>query len=460
MPGDATASIAEQARAFLTWAEQEIHDGVILPGALQELKHRIARLLYALAHQAVDAPYPEGGAAARLWAFFPSVDPRQQPVGHRLFIESFRDGGPTDRTLRDLWHADYLGVGPPSGVNSASWKAAVGNGFAGPAAVAELLQAVRGIASHRESGADSRSDTLSDVAITLLRRVSERWAEYDADALTATESKALCVLVAAGLVERRGRFRLRMHNNPLAVEATFMATGEYGFVEAMEHLVAGVLEDWKGAFQAWRTGQASGAPAFFCERLKPDEWRLTEEGVAARKDLGASKPHVVLDFVLRRGFFHGRQPVRGAGALVRVQKVQASPMPSADVAIRNWREGAEAFAAAFRADIKTLENGRTAVPPDTGAAKRGWNEQVGEYLDRNQKDLDQMADAYRSGNTEFGEALYKKLFSPSAVARALNARHAGSIQRTEAYRERVMKYRNRQRDDDSLADGIRRRAPS
>lgn len=155
MPDDTTDKIAEQARAFLAWAEQEMRDGVFLRGALQELKKRIARLLYALPQRAAGSPGHGGDAAAQLWAFFSAVDPRKQSVGHRLFIESFSGGEPTDRTLDNLSRADYLSVGPPRRTDSVSWKAAVEHGFAGRAAVAELLQAVRGIALQCESGAGS-----------------------------------------------------------------------------------------------------------------------------------------------------------------------------------------------------------------------------------------------------------------------------------------------------------------
>ena len=154
MPDDGTAKMAEQARSFLTWAEQEIHDEVFLPGALRELKERVARILYALAQQAADHPADWGERAARLWRFFSVVDPRQQTVGHRQFVESFQNGEPTERTLRDLWHASYLSVGPPKTVDSASWKVAVERGFAGRAAVAELMQAIRGLAA---SGGGDRS---------------------------------------------------------------------------------------------------------------------------------------------------------------------------------------------------------------------------------------------------------------------------------------------------------------
>lgn len=103
---------------------------------------------------------------------------------------------------------------------------------------------------------DRAADDLIETAVAaLLRRIPDRWQEYDADSLTATESNALFLLVAAGMVERRIMFRMRLHNHPVAVEATVTATGEYGFAEAMELVLALVWADWRDAFVAWRNGE-------------------------------------------------------------------------------------------------------------------------------------------------------------------------------------------------------------
>lgn len=219
-------------------------------------------------------------------------------------------------------------------------------------------------ATNRSRTAGGSPDLLGDAVAGLLRRIPERWAEYEADVLTATEAQALVLLISAGMVERRGRFRLRMHNHPLAAEGTFAATGEYGFVEAMKYVSAAMWEDWKGAFEAWRAGETSAAPTFWCEHLKPDEWRLTDQGALARThlDAGESDP---LDFVLRRGFFDGqprliategrvakRESVRGAGHLVALRKVRTDSISAASVNIANWKEGADAFAQALAASFK------------------------------------------------------------------------------------------------------------
>ena len=87
---------------------------------------------------------------------------------------------------------------------------------------------------------DTAADFIQTAVAALLSRVPERWEEYDGDSLTATESQALFLLVAAGMVERRIRFRAWMHKHPVAVEATVTATGEYGFAEAMEPVLAAI----------------------------------------------------------------------------------------------------------------------------------------------------------------------------------------------------------------------------
>ena len=231
---------------------------------------------------------------------------------------------------------------------------------------------------HRDESVNP-DDLLQDAVADLLRRIPERWAEYDADTLTATESQALALLVAAGMVERRIRLRARLHNHPVAVEATITATGEFGFAEAMEPVLASMWGEWMGAYRAWRAGETRGAPLSVTEHLKPDEWRLTDQGVLARADLDGGHADRVLDFVLRRGFFDGqprlttepgrvrisrREPVRGYGRLVTMRKVQADDAALPAVAIANWKEGADALATAFETMVKAAFEAK--------AAAEGW----------------------------------------------------------------------------------------
>lgn len=244
------------------------------------------------------------------------------------------------------------------------------------------------VASSQTSDSGGSSDVLGDAVAALLRRIPEIWAEYDADALTATESQALFLLVAAGMVERRGRFRVRMHNHPLAVEATITATGECGLAEAMECVTAAMWDDWKGAFQAWQTSETRSAPKFWSERLKPDEWRLTDQGALGRADIGAGEP-TPLDLVLRRGFFDEnpypvldpgrmggrigqRKPVRGAGRVIELRKVRTDSVSTANVNIANWNEGAESFAKAFTAFKPGVRAGDPAPAPSAWVPPPGF----------------------------------------------------------------------------------------
>jgi hypothetical protein len=201
------------------------------------------------------------------------------------------------------------------------------------------------------------AEILKPEVVKLLLRVPERWQVYRPDELSEPQSQALFLLTAAGMVERRERMRLMMLNHPLIVEATICATGEYGAVEAMMPLAAQMWKDWQDAFRLWQEGHTHNIPPFHCERLEPAEWRLTDQGIIARKDVKSGNKNIALDFVLKRGFFDGlpyqkpdgslsiRRPVRGKGALVRIKKLKGEPPNALEIA--NWGEGAEAFANAF-----------------------------------------------------------------------------------------------------------------
>jgi hypothetical protein len=192
----------------------------------------------------------------------------------------------------------------------------------------------------------------------LLRRIPETWRDYRPDDLSETQEQGLFLLTAAGMVERRERLRLRFANHPVVAEATITMTGEYGGIEALEPLVANLWADWQDAFREWKKGDAANVSPAHCERLEPSEWRLTDQGQIARQDIQKGEQKTVFDFVLKRGFFDGRprmmpdgrvtrrEPVRGKGSLVKMDKTTADAAPAA-VNIGNWGEGGDAFAQAF-----------------------------------------------------------------------------------------------------------------
>jgi hypothetical protein len=212
-------------------------------------------------------------------------------------------------------------------------------------------------------GRITASAEMLEVAVAeLLHRIPETWQAYEPDDLSETKAQGLFLLTAAGMVERRERLRLRFANHPVVAEATITMTGEYGGIEALEPLVANLWSDWQDAFRVWKKGDAANVSPAHCERLEPSEWRLTDQGQIARQDIQKGEQKTVFDFVLKRGFFDGRprplpdgrasrrEPVRGYGALVSMEKMQAADLNgngAGMVNVGNWREGGDAFAQAF-----------------------------------------------------------------------------------------------------------------
>ncbi len=232
--------------------------------------------------------------------------------------------------------------------------------------------------------------TTTDVAAaveSLLRSIPERWTDFDHDELSAAEQRAVFLLVAAGLVERRIGVRGEFAGQAPAIECTIDATGEYGIVEALEPVAAEVWTVWGPAFAAWKAGDAGVSTPFRFTRTGLDRWRLTEQGVTARDDLDVDAPSPgaaafvgsrqrALEFVLRTGHQADRPPVRGEGRLVafRSDATGGAPAP-APVALANAGEVAAAFREALAPVIQAALQGRE-EPPDEAAPGGGvsWEE--------------------------------------------------------------------------------------
>jgi hypothetical protein len=193
------------------------------------------------------------------------------------------------------------------------------------------------------------SKNLLAVAVdTLLRQAPDSWTDSPLDA-----SEALNVLTAAGFVERRIVFAVRLPGEERFQRITIETTGEYGLGEAME----AVLHDWWARWGGWwqKLRQEIGEPVKPIVVWESDKWRLTDQGRVARVDLekGESWP---IDFALKRGFFDGtprllpdgritrREPVWGYGRLVSIENASSGSLA---VSISNWPEGSAAFAKAF-----------------------------------------------------------------------------------------------------------------
>ncbi len=199
---------------------------------------------------------------------------------------------------------------------------------------------------------------------TILRSVPDTWTDYDANTLTATQEQAVLLLTAAGMIERRVTLRIRMAGQSVAMEGTLTFTGEHGFAQAVEPMIADAWHVWRESLTTTKDAERADAAAFLCERIGKEQWRLTAAGATARHDLAEGNSSLVFDFVLKRGFFDGRPrllpngrisqrlPVAGNGRLERMQRIRADAEP-AGVHIANWDAGAKAFAAAFAEFFKT-----------------------------------------------------------------------------------------------------------
>jgi len=192
-------------------------------------------------------------------------------------------------------------------------------------------------------------DPLPTAVETLLRQAPDSWAD------APVEQDALAVLTAAGFVERRITFTVRLPGEEQTQRITIETTGEFGFAEAME----AVVQDWWARWgQRWRElRQEIGAPVKPIVTRESDAWRLTDQGRQAQADLeqGESRP---IDFALKRGFFDGqprllpdgritqREPVRGYGRLVSIENA-SSPLAIDVAKFSAASELAEAFVKVF-----------------------------------------------------------------------------------------------------------------
>lgn len=222
------------------------------------------------------------------------------------------------------------------------------------------------------------NDLLAEAVAGLLARIPEKWEPVPSD-LSDHEKQALVALIAAGLVERRITFSIRLPGQQERAIIAIEITGEGGLAEAMEGALQELWLRW-GKRWAELRGEV-GSPKHIIE-TKEDYWRLSSHGKIAKEDLESEDPlnrRCPIDFVLRRGFFDGapklmpdgrivrREPVRGYGRLLRCQ-IENAPSGSLGVEVNNWQAGAEAFAKAFERFLQNL--GSSPAPsPASGQAE-------------------------------------------------------------------------------------------
>tara|TARA_R110002072_G_scaffold179059_1_gene335061 strand:- start:121551 stop:122405 length:855 start_codon:yes stop_codon:yes gene_type:complete len=224
----------------------------------------------------------------------------------------------------------------------------------------------------------------------MLMRIPKRWQRWDPDSLTDIQDRTLFLLVAAGMVERRCRLRMQMLNHPVLLEASLTTTGEAG-VSSLEAGAAAMWHEWADAWTTWKESDTAGTSPFHAERLAPEEWRLTTEGVTARKDLRAGELSYVFEFVLKTGDFRNRKPVAGRSRLLKLDRKQ-SPQKSASTDanevgfnVSNWGEGAKAIGDLLSGQLEVMlerlvenpkrrrkktANKKTTVGPDPNQKQR------------------------------------------------------------------------------------------
>jgi hypothetical protein len=304
-------------------------------------------------------------------------------------------------------------------------------------------------------------DTPELAVAELLRRIPETWQTYRPDDLTQTQSQAFSLLIGAGMVEHRGHGRLRMLNHPVMVECTYTATGESGLAEAFEKVCAAMWTDWQEAYNKWKQGDGGDVSPFHVEQLEPFEWRLTDQGILARKDAAGGEQDV-FDFVLKRGFFGGqprqmpdgrimlqRNPVHGTGSLIRMERLNVDAAVTGTVNVGNWAEGADAFAKAFGGmPAKTAPSGGAVaqggnLPVEPPEVKIQPSPKVKPAAD---SDIDRQMASKRKTMKWLAEAMtlvqQKPDLSNAAIARAVGV-HPSRLSRNTVYKSAAKMARQR-----------------
>ena len=181
----------------------------------------------------------------------------------------------------------------------------------------------------------------------------------------------------------------------------------------MEHMSAAEYATWGDAWRAWRCGETKDVSPFHASEIKPQEWRLTDQGVLAQKDIADGVLGITYDFVLKRDFFGpgywhrvaysrplteddkqtitnhqnaghdiaslSRPSVHGYGSLVEYRKIEKPAAPQS-VNLANWTAGADAFAATFRNTLGPMfdamskaqqANGLPPAPTQPGTPEQG-----------------------------------------------------------------------------------------
>ncbi|HED53819.1 MAG TPA: hypothetical protein ENJ00_06420, partial [Phycisphaerales bacterium] len=146
-------------------------------------------------------------------------------------------------------------------------------------------------------------EPLDRAILDLLCSLPPVWGDYEAEALTGSEQRAIRLMVRAGLVEMRLRVRATMGGRDELVELVLTVTGEYD-AAGIWRVVLDQVPEWLDA-----EGRTRGRCRMWSD---PQQVRLTDQGELARHDYEnqtSDNPSAVCAFVRKLGFFAHRHPV-------------------------------------------------------------------------------------------------------------------------------------------------------
>jgi hypothetical protein len=133
--------------------------------------------------------------------------------------------------------------------------------------------------------------------------------------------------MAAALLERRLSSRISLIGHPTSFESIITASGENGFVKAIEPVLKSVWQAWEDDYLKRIAGAEQDRPQFHCERTGSEQVRVTRWGEQAQQDLRDGLGGQVLDCVHRRRRYFGML-IGGEGRCEMIRAVVAQTTPA------------------------------------------------------------------------------------------------------------------------------------
>lgn len=264
-------------------------------------------------------------------------------------------------------------------------------------------------------------DPRLEVIVDLLPRIPKVWTPVVIDELTADEDTTLNTLVAAALVERRSRVRLRLIHDTRYIEATYAYTGLYGLAEAAKPVIGTAWHHWRDAVDAWKASEAGEVSPLRCESIGVNSWRLTSPGVIAAQDVAKGDTQDLIEFVLRRGRYADQPFPAGFGRLIQMEQHDVLAEQPIRVLIDNWSDGAQSFGTVVGEVLASHVAKQPAEPAKT-SRKDGRHVETEKRLLRYLRDRKErfceLVERVLEGDSR-AMRQFQELFGPTAIARHL-----------------------------------------